>query len=395
MNLLILGALFLVGLVADVAGRLTPLPRVSLLIASGIVIGPAGFGFLSEAFVSDWFPTLTQIALTMIGFLLGQKLSTNELREEGSSALGLALGKVVGSAIMVFVALTLLGVDAVPALLFAGISTATDPAATLDVAHESGRKGPFVDMLLRIVAIDDAWGLIAFAVLAAFAATLSGDQSGAEMVSSALWETGGSIVLGALLGIPMSFLTGRLALTAKAGEPIQAEAFGFVLVCAGAAATLDMSPILAAMVMGAVVASVATHHDRPFAAIEGIEWPFMLLFFVLAGASFNLQAVGAIGVIALGYIVARGIGTYAGVYAIARAQGQDTLTRRWLGLALLPQAGVALGMALIASQRFPAYAETIISTTLLTTIVLELTSPMVTRYILEKQSAASDQSPDG
>jgi Kef-type K+ transport system membrane component KefB len=382
MILLTLGALFLIGLVADVAGRLSPLPRVTLLLLSGILIGPSGFALLPQDFVTDWFPTLTHIALAMVGFLLGQKLTANELREHGYVVIRLALGKVAMSALLVFVVLTALGVDLVLALLFAGISTATAPAATFDVVHESKSEGTFADRLLSIVAIDDAWGLILFALLLAAAATISGDSTGSEMVASGLFEAGGSVVLGALLGVPMAFLTGRLEFGQRNGEPIQAEAFGFVLVCAGAASLLGLSPILAAMAMGSVVASVATHHKRPFAAIEGMEWPFMILFFILAGASLKLEEISGVGLVAIGYVIARGTGSYLGIFGTASLLKLDTATRRWMGLALMPQAGVALGMALIASQRFPQYAESIITTVLLTTVFLELISPVITRAVL-------------
>jgi len=374
--------MFLIGLVADVAGRLTPLPRVTLLLLSGILIGPSGFALLPEDFVTDWFPTLTHIALAMVGFLLGQKLTATELREHGYVVMGLALGKVAMSALLVFLVLTALGMDLVLALLFAGISTATAPAATFDVVHESRSENLFADRLLSIVAIDDAWGLILFALLLAASATLSGDSTGSEMVATGLVEAGGSIVLGALLGVPMAFLTGRLEFGQRNGEPIQAEAFGFVLVCAGAASLLALSPILAAMAMGSVVASLASHHKRPFAAIEGMEWPFMILFFILAGASLKLDEISSIGLLAIGYVIARGAGTYLGIFGTASLLKLDSATRRWMGLALLPQAGVALGMALIASQRFPQYAELIITAVLLTTVFLELVSPVITRAVL-------------
>lgn len=384
MTLLTLGALFLIGLVADVAGRLTPLPRVTVLLLSGILIGPAGFALLPQEFVTDWFPTLTNIALAMVGFLLGQRLTATELREHGYEVVGLALGKVAMSALLVFLVLTALGLDLVLALLFAGISTATAPAATFDVVHESESENVFTDRLLSIVAIDDALGLILFALLLAASMTLSGNGTGSEMMAAGLAEVASSVVLGALLGVPMAFLTGRLDVGQRNGEPIQAEAFGFVLVCAGAASLLALSPILTAMAMGSVVASLATHHNRPFAAIEGIEWPFMILFFILAGASLNLEEITGVGLLAISYIVARGAGTYLGTFGIASLLKLDRATKNWLGLALFPQAGVAVGMALIASQRFPQYSETIITTVLLTTVFLELISPVITRLVLRR-----------
>ncbi|MGI9305191.1 MAG: cation:proton antiporter [Gammaproteobacteria bacterium] len=376
--LLTLGMLFLLGLAADLVGRNTPLPRVTLLLLAGLLIGPSGFAVLPESFVDAWFPLLTDIALSMVGFLLGQKVTLVALRERGRVVLWMSIGKVAGASLAVGVALVLLGVDLRIALLLAGIAPATAPAAIYDVVKEAGAKGNFSDNLLSIVAIDDAWGLLLFAFMMAAAASLGGENAIESTLRTGIFEIGGSFILGLGLGLPMAFMTGRI----RSGEPTQAEAMGFVLLCAGAAISLHLSPILTAMVMGSTVASFASHHTRPFHAIEGFEWSFMIFFFVLAGASLHIDTVTAVGWIGVTYILARAVGIYAGARtggALARA---DTTLRRWLGLALLPQAGVALGMALLASQRFPELADVILSVVLATTVVLEIIAPIITRRVL-------------
>jgi Kef-type K+ transport system membrane component KefB len=133
------------------------------------------------------------------------------------------------------------------------------------------------------------------------------------------------------------------------------------------------------MVMGMTVASLAKHHDRPFHAVEGIEWPFMILFFVLAGASFDFDAVLVAGVPMIVYVVARFLGIYAGVGLAGRIVGAPAVIRQWLGLALMPQAGVAIGMALLATQRFPDTANIILTVVVSATIVLETIGPVFTR----------------
>jgi Kef-type K+ transport system membrane component KefB len=183
----------------------------------------------------------------------------------------------------------------------------------------------------------------------------------------------------------MAYLTGRV----HAGEPTLAEAVGMVLLCVGTAIWLGLSPILAAMAMGSTVCSLARHHNRPFHAIEGVEWPFLILFFVLAGASLHLAQLAAIGWIGALYIVARVIGLYAGSRIGGRIAAVDAELRRWLGVCLLPQAGVALGMALLAAQRFPGPGETVLSVILATTIVFEITAPPITRKVLQRVGAAA------
>ena len=389
LTLLILGGLFLIGLVADVAGRLTPLPRVTLLMLAGLMVGPGGIDLMPQSFVQQWFPLLTTIALSVIGFLMGQKLSAQQFRKHGSTVAVLAAGKVFGAALFVFLVVWLVTENVVLALLLGGIATATDPATIFDVVHEQHSEGEFTDRLLGLVALDDAFGLVVFALLLAVAEGLVGSPVAGIAVVQGLFEVLGSVAIGAMLGVPMAYLTGRLNFGTRSGEPIQAEAMGFVLLCAGASTYLGLSPILSAMSMGGVVASLASHHKRSFDAIAGIEWPFLILFFVLAGASLVVMHMASVAMIALVYIVARGVGTQLGVWVCAKSSGAHPLIRSWMGLALLPQAGVALGMTLLASQRIPALAETLLSIVLSTTVVLELCSPVMTRVVLGKVAASS------
>lgn len=377
--LLILGILFLLGLAADLIGRHTPVPRVTLLIISGLAVGPAGFDLLPQAFIHDWFPLLTTLALSLIGFLLGQKLSIAELRAHGKVVLGITIGETTGALLLVGAALLAIGVHPVVALLLAGVATATAPAATFDVVRESGITGEFPDTLLAVVALDDAWALLLFSLMMAAASAVNGDGSAAFNFVNGLHEIGGSLLLGALLGVPMAFLTGRI----RPGEPTLAEAMGFVLICGGIATWLDLSPVLSAMVMGSAVASLASHHERPFHAIEGVEWPFLILFFILAGASAHPEALFSVGGITITYMVVRCIGSYAGARAGANWSGANDATRKWMGLCLFPQAGVALGMALMASQRFPEFEPFLLPVVLASTIVYELVSPAITRRALQ------------
>ncbi len=375
---LVLGMLFLIGLAADLIGRSTFLPRVTLLLLGGLAIGPAGFSLLSKGLLEDWFPALTTIALALIGFLLGQRISVTELRKHGATIIGVSLCKVVGAWLAVGLALLVLGANPVIALLLAGIAPATAPAATYDVVHESGTKGEFAETLLSIVAVDDVWGLLLFIVMMAFAGVLIGDTTATSGIAAGFTEIGGSVLLGFALGVPMAYLTGRIG----RGEPTMAEAMGFVLLGAGIAEWFGVSPILTSMAMGSTVASLAKHHDRPFHAIEGIEWPFMILFFVLAGASLELEALRRVSVVSVVYILSRCIGIYVGTWSGCRLMGASTPLRKWLGLALFPQAGVAIGMALLASQRFPEIASVVLPVVLASTIILEIVAPVITRQAL-------------
>ncbi|MBW2341081.1 MAG: cation:proton antiporter [Deltaproteobacteria bacterium] len=373
-TLIILGFLLLLGLATDVIGRRTRLPRVTLLLIFGCAIGPAGLGFLCPT-EEKWFSIVADMALIMIGFLLGEKFTLSSLREHGKLVLWLSVAEVVVTAFVVLVGLLLIGLQMGIALLLAGIATATDPAATTDAVHETKADGIFTRTMLGIVAVDDAWGLIVFSLMLTATQAFSGQGGSIAPLFTGAWELGGALLVGMVLGIPMAYLTGRI----KPGEPTLVEALGVVFLCGGIAIWLEVSFLLASMVLGCVVANLARHHIRPFHAIEGIEWPFMILFFVLAGASLHTEALLQIGFVGSAYIILRVIGRLVGAWTGGAISHADPLMRRWMGIALMPQAGVALGMALVAMQRRPDLGEIILPVVIASTVLFEVIGPMLTR----------------
>ena len=136
------------------------------------------------------------------------------------------------------------------------------------------------------------------------------------------------------------------------------------------------------MVLGAVVANLARHHSRPFHSIEGIEWPFMILFFLLAGASLHVMSLAEVGLVGALYIVGRIAGRFLGTWVGGTLSHAPPTLRRWMGIALLPQAGVALGMALVATQRFPQFSEIIFPVVIGATVLFEIIGPILTRRAL-------------
>ncbi len=374
--LLTLGCLFAIGLIADEIGRRTLLPRVTALMVIGILAGPAGLDLLPPQ-VAAWNEFLASVALTMVAFLLGGSLSVAKLRENGRFILTMSVAVVATSLAVVGGGLMMLGIAPVIALLLAGIATATDPAATLDVIRQTGAKGSFAETLEGVVAIDDLWGLIAFSLVLILAKILVGDGV-LGALQHGLWELFGAIAVGALIGFPAAFLTGRL----REGEPMQVEALAVVFLCAGVAIWLKVSFLLAGIVAGMVVVNFAEHHKRAFHEIEHVEWPFMVLFFFLAGASLHSDNWWQFGWIAGAYLVLRTVSRIAGGWIGGRLGSAPDSHRRWMGAALMPQAGVAVGMALVAGDHFPELRETILTVTIATTVIFEILGPIATRVAL-------------
>jgi len=224
---LTLGALYLMGLLADQFGRRTRLPRVTLLLLCGIAVGSSGLNLLpTEAQL--WCEFLAIAALTMVAFLLGSSLSRKNLRRHGGTIVATSLSVVIASIIIVATGLWLSGLDLCLALLLGAIATGTDPAATQDAIHQAKAKGAFPKTLAGIVAIDDTWGILAFSLVLVLVGMINGGHGNGGLLD-AMWEIGGALVLGVALGWPSAYLTGRL----KKGEPMQTEALGIVFLCVG------------------------------------------------------------------------------------------------------------------------------------------------------------------
>jgi Kef-type K+ transport system membrane component KefB len=249
---------------------------------------------------------------------------------------------------------------------------------------ESNEKGPFADLLLSIVALDDVWALTLFGIGVAVVSSISGYHTGHAPLLAAVKDIGGAVMLGLAIGFPAAYLTGRL----KPGQPILSEALGLVFVCGGIAIRLEVSFLIASMVMGAIIANFAKHHEYPFHEIEGIEWPFMVIFFVLAGASLELSAMGEIGLVGLVYCVCRAAGKILGARIGSQCCRADRKIKSWMGVALLPQAGVAIGLALVAANHLPEYRQILLSVVIGSTVFFEIIGPVFTRLALHRVGAA-------
>lgn len=388
--LVALGVLFLAGLALEGLGRVIHVPRVTLMILLGALIGPPMLNLLPPPLVNAE-GLFADAALTMVAFLLGGTLQRETLRAHGREIVVMSLVVVVTSVVLVAGGLLLIGVPLALAVLFGAIASATAPAATLDVIRQSGSKSDFTQNVLGIVAIDDAWGILLFSAALTFAGALTAatvaDGAGAGILLHGLWETGGAIALGLAIGFPTAFLTGRI----KRGEPTLLEALGVVFLCAGLALMLDVSFLLTGIVCGATVVNLARHHDRPFHEIERIEWPFLLLFFVMAGASLDLDMLAQVGWLGVAYVLLRTVARMAGGIIGGPLAGLHKREGVLTGLALMPQAGVAIGMALVAADRLPEYADTILAVTIASTIIFEIVGPFCTQFAIARAEKKSSQ----
>ena len=383
--LIVIGCMLLFGLAADAIGRRTLLPRATMLLACGVIVGDSVLGLIPSG-ITNSFELIANLALMMVGFLLGGRLTMGELNASGRQIIWISVSAALGTAIIVAVALLLVGLPLEVALLLGCISAATAPAATVDTVLEFGKDSRFSRLLLAIVAIDDAWALIIFSLGLAVVSLLQGRQDFSVSLLMTGREIFGAVLLGAAIGYPAAKLTGRV----RPGRPMLIEALGLVLLCGGAAIWLEVSFLIATMSMGMVIANLASHHEYPFHEIENIEAPFMVIFFILAGASLEIDMLSGLGLAGLVYIVARSSGKILGASFGGRASRAEPATQRWMGMALLPQAGVAIGLALLAANEFPEYRATILPIVIATTVAFELAGPVLTRLALHRTDLVND-----
>jgi Kef-type K+ transport system membrane component KefB len=382
-ELLILGLLMATGLAGGLLANRIGLPRVAAYVAAGVLFSPALLGTPLGIRLENWTEPLTTLALGIIAYLIGGSITVKQLRRLGTTILSTALIAALGAMATVFLVLYFLIPEAtdgvVLALALATIATTTAPAATVAVIHQYRARGPFSSTLLGVVAIDDVLGILFFSLMLVF---VTGDSLGTGL-GTAFYEIVGSLVLGILTALATVYVRRQI----QQREMLIPLIIGAILLVVGLAQLLHLSILLAAMTLGFTARWITRSvGERLFAPVEYMEETVFLIFFTLAGAHFEPGVfVGNIGLVLL-YFSGRIVGKMGGAYLGARLSAAPVVTRNWLGLALIPQAGVAVGLALILSHHpaFQSSGQIIINVILGTTLLYELFGPLGTRFALKQ-----------
>jgi Kef-type K+ transport system membrane component KefB len=393
-NIFVLGIFLMFGGSAYAIARVLSLPRVTLLVISGLIVGPSVLNLVPDEIV-ELFPIMSYIALSMVAFRLGEAFIDFDFLKKGFPVFSISLGKAVLASGFVFCAAYFLRGDIVFALLLAGLAPASAPAAILDVISETKSKGKLTNTIVSVLAFDNILGVILFSVLLVAAETIAGKGEPTQEILGGLWEIGGAFLLGISIGWIMARLVGRL----EKGKPSLLEITGFLFLCAGLAYQLKISYLLACIVLGATVAkNRAQPKQNIFLTVEDVSEPFLVIFFLLAGCELDLSALQSLGVIGILYVLARCLGFVVGGSLAARLVNAEPVVRQNIGWSLFPQAGIALGLAVITLEYFPQLGQFLVSVIVSTTMVFELFGPAVTRWRLykaqEPQEAAATQSGD-
>lgn len=385
------------------------LPSVTAYLIAGVLIGPycvgalhiAGLGFTSAEAVSD-LSLVSEVALGFIAFSIGNEFRLNDLKSTGKQAA--VIGVVQALAATLFVDVALFAVHLImpdklslPQVITLGaIATATAPAATLMVVRQYKAKGPLTSLLLPIVALDDAVGLIVFAVSFGIAKTLvSGSVDIISIIVNPIIEIVCSLLLGAIMGWLLTQLeklfnsnTNRLNLTIA----IVALTASLAMVDFHVGPVhVSFSSLLVCMMLGTVFCNICPLSEDLMGAADKWTSPVFALFFVISGAELELSVFTDIAIICIGaiYIIFRSLGKYLGSRFSANAMKCSPSICKYLGITLLPQAGVALGMCTTAMQ-LGEEGRLIRNITLFAVLIYELVGPLLTRQAL---TAAGDIKP--
>ena len=357
------------------------LPNVTGYLVSGLLIGPCCLGVLNRETV-DAMGLISTVALGFIAFSIGGEFKLSHIRQIGRSVITITFFQALMATFLVDAVLIVCRFPMPVCLTLGAVATATAPAATLMVVRQYKAHGPVTGILLPVVALDDAIGLMVFSVSLSIAKVLgAGDAlSIRTMLLEPLLEIVGSLALGALLGLALTFVLRffhshvnklMLALTA-------------VILGTALADLLGLSSLLLCMMIGAVMANLYTGCDKLLALTDDWTPALFMLFFVISGAQLDLTIVPTVGLLGVLYIVFRSLGKYFGAYLGSRLEHEHPNICKYLGLTLLPQAGVAIGMAQIVARSLPGYGTQVQAVALCATLVYELVGPLVTKAALTK-----------
>ncbi len=378
-GLALIGGLFL----GEVIHRFK-IPSVAGYIIAGLVLGSSGVGWI-DADVLEKLGPVNDLALGLIAFNIGGELSFTNLKRIGKSIMIIAFCEATLAFVFVTGIMLLLKQPLPIALLLGAVSSATAPAATVMVLNEYKAKGTLTSTLLGVVAVDDAICLMIYAIASSIA--------GASLVQGAVFSWGkviggpileimGSFLLGIILGAILNFFVkSRLP-----QNQVLILTLGMIVTASGLAVMLDLSALLVNMAIGVYMANRSSEKRRIYGLMDCFGPPVYTAFFVLAGSRLQVSLIPQIGMIGVAYAFFRIVGKLAGASLGAIISHADGVVKKYIGLGLLSQIGVAVGLAIMVSKEFAGtdLGDLIITILLATTVITEIIGPICTKYAITK-----------
>jgi Kef-type K+ transport system membrane component KefB len=394
--LLVVGLAIFFGTIGAKLFQRLRIPQVVGYICIGLLVGRSGLQWIDEAAIENLRP-FSFFALGIIGFLIGGELHRDVFRKYGLQFFKILLAEGMGAFLVVGLGTGLLvwlvsgeaGTAVAVGLLFGAIASATAPAATVDVLWEYKAMGVLTTMVFAIVALDDGLALTLYGIASSVADSVTSDGGGAWLALGRIgYELLGGAVLGVAGGFVLNFFIRRMR---QAGKNL-GLIIGWMALVIGCAIALGLDLIVAAMALGATLTNLAPRRSHPaFEVVESFSTPIYVLFFVSVGARLSVGSLSAwMWILVIIYAVGRTVGKMGGAYLGARWAGAAPTVRKYFGLCLFSQAGVSVGLAMLAASRFDGMiggmriGDVIILTITTSTFAMQLVGPSCVKLAIRK-----------
>ncbi len=391
-----LGVILLFALLVGHLVKFVRVPEVTGYLLAGMIVGPSVLGFVTHENLQV-LRVFSEVGLGLILFSIGAVFDLRRLKTVGARVVGIAAIESTAVALIVFVVMLGLGQGVRASVILGAIAVSTGAASTLMVIRENNSAGPFTDTVTAVIGLNNIFALVLFSLVAGSVeiAAMVADNGVtfarvAATIFPLIWELAGSVALGFLVGLMLASWASQVK---ESGE-VLILLIGCVLLTVGVASALDLSPLIASLAVGATMANLSSKSRKLFEALSRTDPPLYVIFFVLAGADLNLRLLPSLGIIGGGYVVARTMGKIGGAWFGARRGAFGTSTERLLGFAILAQAGLAVGLVLIARQRFPDIAQTITTVVLGSVVVFEIFGPLSARIAIGRSGESRQQDDD-
>jgi len=386
-SILLLALILAAGFLMTRVTKLVKMPHVTGYLFAGILIGPGLLEWVDPETVQS-LDFITDIALAIIAFSVGKYFKLSELKSNGIKAVGLTLFEALGALIAVMFLMRLIFSLSWPFCLLLGvIGSTTSSASTLMTIRQYNAKGPFVDTILQVTALDNAFALIAFNVCAAFLQAIDTGHFSLFLLVLPLVKNFISIALGFATAFILKYLIAK-----RNSDDHRLVVMMIAIVgIAGACSALSVSPLLACMVLGGTYRNISDD-EQLFRLLNFFAPPVLLIFFVVSGMKLDLQMIRVTGIMGVAYFFIRFIGKYVGSFTGAAALKLGTPVRNYLGMALTPQAGVSIGLAALGQRLLPPDSAVLLNTIILSSAVLyEMTGPALAKASLYLSGAVTKE----
>jgi Kef-type K+ transport system membrane component KefB len=381
-EILSVGLILMAALLAGHLAQLARVPEVTGYLLVGVLIGPSALDLISHENITT-LGFLSDVALGLILFNIGSIFEASNFIRVGPGVVRITLWEATLAFALVCLVLLASGMSAPVALLLGVVAMETAPATTLMVLNEYDAKGPMTDRLLALVALNNMYVLVMFGLVTAGLSLVesAGEGwlfAGYRAMHGLMWTTLGSVALGALIGLLMDLWASRAR---ESGEAMILS-IGAVLIAVGASRWLGLSPLISTLALGATVANASRQGDRLLHALGRADPPLYAAFFVLAGAELVPGSVLSLGVIGIGYTLARTVGKIVGARIGLRGQDVPDAVRTQIGYCLVSSSSLAVGLTIQIRTAFPAYAATVTGIVLAAVVIFEVVGPLLTRRAL-------------